>query len=46
MNEPKRSAATSEVLTRAGQTLGERGGTKPDHMPWLRAQRREARVET
>ena len=45
MNEPELSAATSDVLTRVGRTLGERGGTKPDHMPWLRAQRREARDE-
>ena len=46
MNEPELSAATSDVLTRVGRVLGERGGTRPDHMPWLRAQRREARAET
>ena len=45
MNEPELSAATSEVLTRVGRVLGERGGTSPDHMPWLRAQRRAARDE-
>ena len=45
MNEPELSAATSEVLTRVGRALGERGGTNPDHMPWLRAQRRAARDE-
>ena len=46
MNEPELSAATSDVLTRVGRALGERGGTRPDHMPWLRAQRRAARDET
>ena len=46
MNEPELSAATSDVLTRVGRTLGGRGGTRPDHMPWLRAQRREASRET
>ena len=46
MNEPELSAATSDVLTRVGRALGERGRTNPDHMPWLRAQRREARAET
>ena len=46
MNEAELSAATSEVLTRVGKALGARGRTHPDHMPWLRAQRREARAET
>ena len=46
MNEPELSAATSDVLTRVGRALGGRGGTRPDHMPWLRAQRREAQAET
>ena len=45
MNESELSAATSDVLTRVGRALGARGRTKPDHMPWLRAQRREARDE-
>ena len=45
MSEPEPSAATSEVLTRVGRALGTLGGTNPDHMPWLRAQRREARAE-
>lgn len=46
MNEPELSAASSDALTRVGRVLGGRGGTRPDHMPWLRAQRREARAET
>ncbi len=46
MNEPELSAATSDVLTRVGRTLGERAGTGPDHMPWLRALRREGRAKT
>ena len=46
MNEAELSAATSDVLTRVGKALGARGRTHPDHMPWLRAQRREARDET
>ncbi len=46
MNEAELSAATSDVLTRVGKALGARGRTNPDHMPWLRAQRREARDET
>ena len=45
MNEAELSAATSDVLTRVGKALGARGRTHPDHMPWLRAQRREARDE-
>ena len=45
MSEPELSAATSEVLTRVGRALGALGGTNPDHMPRLRAQRREARAE-
>ena len=45
MNEAELSAATSDVLTRVGRVLGARGRTNPDHMPWLRAQRREAREE-
>ena len=44
MNEPELSAATSEVLTRVGRTLGERDGTGPDDMPWLRVQREEGRA--
>ena len=46
MNEPALSAATGEVLARVGRALGAREGTGPDDMPWLRAQRREARAET
>ena len=45
-NEPALSAATGEVLARVGRALGAREGTGPDDMPWLRAQRREARAET
>jgi hypothetical protein len=45
MNEAELSAATSDVLSRVGKALGARGRTNPDHMPWLRAQRREAREE-
>ena len=45
MNEPELSATTSNVLTRVGRALGARGRTNPDHMPWLRAQRQEARDE-
>ena len=44
MNEPELSAATSEVLTRVGRALGERDGTGPDDMPWLRVQREEGRT--
>ena len=44
MNEPELSAATSEVLTRVGLALGERDGTGPDDMPWLRIQREEGRA--
>ena len=45
MNEPELSAATSEVLTRVGRVLGEREGTGPDDMPWLRLQREEGRAQ-
>ena len=45
MNEPELSMATSDALTRVGRALGKREGARPDHMPWLRAQRREARRE-
>ena len=44
MTEPELSAATSEVLTRVGRALGEREGTGPDDMPWLRFQREEGRA--
>ena len=46
MNEAELSAASSDALTRVGRALGAREGARPDHMPWLRAQRREARAET
>ena len=45
LNEPALSAATGEVLARVGRALGAREGTGPDDMPWLHAQRREARAE-
>ena len=44
MNEPELSAATSEVLDRVGRALGEREGTGPDDMPWLRSQREQGRA--
>ena len=44
MNEPELSAATSEVLNRVGRRLGEREGTGPDDMPWLRVQREQGRA--
>ena len=44
MNEPELSAQTSEVLTRVGRALGEREGTGPDDMPWLRIQREQGRA--
>ena len=46
MNEAELSMATSDALTRVGRALGTREGARPDHMPWLRTQRREARAET
>ena len=45
MTEPELSAATSEILTRVGRALGEREGTGPDDMPWLRFQRAEGRAQ-
>ena len=44
MNEPELSEATGEVLTRVGRVLGEREGTGPDDMPWLRIQREQGRA--
>ena len=44
MNEPELSAQTSEVLTRVGRALGDREGTRPDDMPWLRIQREQGRA--
>ena len=44
MNEPELSVATSEVLNRVGRVLGEREGTGPDDMPWLRIQREQGRA--
>lgn len=41
MTEP----ATDRVLDRVGRALGEREGTGPDAMPWLRRHREEARSE-
>ena len=45
MNEPELSAATSDVLTRVGRGLGEREGTGPNNMPWLRIQREQGRAQ-
>ena len=42
LNEEVLSAGTCRSLARVGRALGERGGTGPDDMPWLRAHRREA----
>ena len=44
LNEETLSAGTCRALARVGRALGERGGTGPDGMPWLRAHRREARA--
>ena len=46
MNEPELSAQTSDVLTRVGRVLGEREGTGPDDMPWLRSQREQVRAHS
>ena len=45
MNESTLSAKTSRVLTRVGRALGERDGTGPDDMAWLREQREAPRAE-
>ena len=45
LNEPRLSEATSAVLTRVGRALGDAEGTVPDDHPWLRGQRREARMD-
>ena len=45
LNELDVSAWTSSALTRVGRTLGERDGTGPDDVPWLRIQREESRAE-
>ena len=45
MNEATLSTETSRVLRRVGRALGAREGTGPDDTPWLRMERREARVE-
>ena len=45
MNEPELSRETSDVLTRVGRVLGEREGTGPDDMPWLRIQREQGRAQ-
>lgn len=36
---------TSRALDRVGRALGEREGTGPDDMPWLRGHQREAHTE-
>ena len=45
LNELEVSARTSSALTRVGRALGERDGTRPDDVPWLRVQREESRAE-
>ncbi len=42
MNEQKMSAETSRILRRVGRVLGEREGTNPGDLPWLRMERRDA----
>ena len=41
LNEAEMSQATGDALNRVGRALGEREGTGPDDMPWLRGHRRE-----
>ena len=45
LSEKELSVGTSRALDRVGRALGEREGTGPDDMPWLRGHRREARAE-
>ena len=45
LNEGEMSEESSAVLERVGRALGEREGTGPDDLPWLRSQRRQARAE-
>ena len=46
LNEGEMSEESSAVLERVGRALGEREGTGPDDLPWLRSQRRQARAGT
>ena len=45
MSEPVQSALTGRALTRVGRALGDREGTGPDDLPWLRRQRAEGRAQ-
>ena len=45
LNEGALSEESSTVLDRVGRALGEREGTGPDDLPWLRGQRRQAHAE-
>ena len=45
LNEGEMSEESSAVLERVGRALGEREGTGPEDLPWLRGQRRQARAE-
>ena len=45
LNEAEMSRATVDALNRVGRALGEREGTGPDDMPWLRGHRREGEVK-
>ena len=45
LNEVALSEESSTVLDRVGRALGEREGTGPDDLPWLRRLRRQARAE-
>ncbi len=43
LNEREMSQETHDVLARVGAALGRREGTGPDHTPWLRKQREDAK---
>ena len=45
LNEAELSEGSGAVLGRVGRALGEREGTGPEDLPWLRSQRRQARAE-
>ena len=45
LNEGELSEESSAVLERVGRALGDREGTGPDDLPWLRGQRRQAHAE-
>ena len=45
LNEAELSEGSGAVLERVGRALGEREGTGPEDLPWLRSQRRQARAD-